>query len=591
MKMDYDKFKKTVTFILNVTMIVVTILAVVSLIINLGGFKISPSAQKDLAVIDWIVVSIFIVDVFIRWGLNGFKPTYLRRNLPDFILTFSFLLLLLAVFGYSPTSLRTGWLPLFIDLTIARIFIVLSRLYIVGSPLIRALSKKSSSSEPRLAPAQLFIISFAFVILMGTGLLLIPEATNIGRISVIDALFTATSATCVTGLIVVDTGSYFTTFGQLVTLILIQIGGLGLMTVTTFFTLVAGKSMTVRESVLMSNTLSIRSLSRVSNLIVSTLALTFGFELLGAVFLYIAWAGSGGFEWGSTVYYSIYHSISAFCNAGFSLFTNNLEDYKGDFIVNMTITLLIIFGGLGFIAIVNLLHYFRFGIFRKERLSLHTKLILVVTGVLIVGGTLIILATEWNNGLADMPLTTKLMGSYFQSVTPRTAGFNTINMTSLTNACYFIMIIFMFIGASPGGTGGGIKTSTFGVFLGSIRSMLKGRNQVEMFKRSIPREIVTSALLLTTLTLMVLSVFAFVLLITEDAMPIRIFFELFSAFGTVGLSAGITASLTTIGKLIIIITMFIGRVGPLTLMLAISQIRQQKSNVEYEYPEESVLIG
>jgi trk system potassium uptake protein TrkH len=591
MKMDYEKFKTTTTFILNVTMVVVTILAIVSLIINLGGFNISTNAQKDLAILDWIVVSIFIVDVFIRWGLNGFKLTYLRGNLPDFILTFSFLLLLLAVFGYSPVSLRTGWLPLFIDLTIARIFIVLSRLYIVGSPLIRALSKKSRSSEPRLAPAQLFIISFAFVILMGTGLLLIPEATNSGKISIIDALFTATSATCVTGLIVVDTGSYFTTFGQLVTLILIQIGGLGLMTVTTFFTLIAGKSMTVRESVLMSSTLSIRSLSRVSNLIISTLALTFGFEIVGAILLYIALSGSGGFEWGSAAYHSIYSSISAFCNAGFSLFANNLEDYKGNFIVNMTITLLIIFGGLGFIAIMNLLHYFRFGIYKKERLSLHTKIILVVTGVLIIGGTLIILAIEWNNGLEDMPLTTKLMGSYFQSVTTRTAGFNTINMNTLTSACYFIMIILMFIGASPGGTGGGIKTSTFGVFLGAIWSMLKGRNHVEIFKRCIPGEIVTSALLLTTLTLMVLSVFAFVLLITEDAMPIRIFFELFSAFGTVGLSAGITSSLTTIGKLIIIITMFIGRVGPLTLMLAISQIRQQKRSVEYEYPEESVMIG
>ncbi|MEK7400685.1 MAG: potassium transporter TrkG, partial [Candidatus Poribacteria bacterium] len=473
MKMDYEKFKTTTTYILNITMVVVTILAIVSLIINLGGFNISTSAQKDLAIIDWIVVFIFVIDVFVRWAINGFRLAYLRGNLPDFILTFSFLLLLLAVFGYSPASLRTGWLPLFIDLTIARIFIVLSRLYIVGSPLIRALSKKSRSSEPRLAPAQLFIISFAFVILMGTGLLLIPEATNSGKIGIVDALFTATSATCVTGLVVVDTGSYFTTFGQLVTLILIQIGGLGLMTVTTFFTLIAGKSITVRESVLMSSTLSIRSLSRVSNLIISTLALTFGFEIVGAILLYIAWSGSGGFEWGSAAYHSIYNSISAFCNAGFSLFANNLEDYKGNFIVNMTITLLIIFGGLGFIAIMNLLHYFRFGIFRKERLSLHTKIILAVTGVLIVGGTLIILATEWNNGLANMPLSTKLMGSYFQSVTPRTAGFNTINMNSLTNACYFIMIIFMFIGASPGGTGGGIKTSTFGVFLGTIWSMLK----------------------------------------------------------------------------------------------------------------------
>jgi len=521
MPINNEKFKKIATLVLNIILVIITVLAVVSLIINLGGFEVSPTAQKDLAILDWIIVFIFTADVFVRWAINGFKLAYLRRNLPDLILTFSFLILILAVFGYSPASLRTDWLPLFINLTIARIFLVLSRLYIVGSPLIRVLSRKSRLSESKLAPAQLFILSFVFVILMGTGLLLIPQATNSGKISIVDALFTASSATCVTGLIVVDTGSYFTTFGQLVTLVLIQIGGLGLMTVTTFFTLLAGKSMSVRESVLMSSTLNIKSISRVSNLIVSTLILTITFEFLGMIFLYIAWAGTGGFEWGSTLYYSIYHSVSSFCNAGFSLFSNNLENYKGDFIVNMTVTFLIISGGIGFVTIVNLLHYFRFGIFKKERLLLHTKIILTVTGILIVSGTLIILAVEWNKGLADMPLSTKLMGSYFQSVTPRTAGFNTISMANLTNACYFIVIILMFIGASPGGTGGGIKTSTFGVFIGTIWSMLKGRNQVEMFKRSIPKDIVTSALLLTTLTLMLLSVFSFVLLTTEDAMTIK----------------------------------------------------------------------
>ncbi|MGB9597331.1 MAG: TrkH family potassium uptake protein, partial [Candidatus Poribacteria bacterium] len=386
-----------------------------------------------------------------------------------------------------------------------------------------------------------------------------------------------------------DTGSYFTVFGQIVILLLIQIGGLGLMTVTTFFALIAGKNITVRESLLMSNVFNIKSLSRVSNLIMSTLALTFSFEFIGFLLLSIAWSGEFGL--GTRLYYSLFHSVSAFCNAGFSLFSNSLENYKDNLAINVIITLLIIFGGLGFITIVNLLHYFRFRILKKERLTLHTKIVLLVTGSLIITGTLVILIVEWNNSLMDLPIFTKFLASYFHSVTPRTAGFNTIDMSSLTNACYFIIIILMFIGASPGGTGGGIKTSTFGVFLANIWSMLKGRTQVEIFRRSIPKDIVTSALLLTTLTLMLLSVFAFVLLITENLMPIQIFFELFSAFGTVGLSTGITSSLTTIGKLIIIATMFIGRVGPLTLMLAISQIRQRRGSIEYEYPEESVIVG
>jgi len=588
MLMNYEKFRKKATLILNIIIIAITFLAFVSLIVNLV-FEVNPTVQRDMAILDWIIVFIFIADAFVRWAINKFSLAYFRQNLPDFILTFLFLLLLLVVFGYSPTSLKTGWLPLFIDLTIARVFIVLSRLYIVGSPLIRVLSRKSRSSEPKLAPAQLFIISFIFVILMGTGLLLIPEATNSGKISIIDALFTATSATCVTGLVVVDTGSYFTTFGQIVTLILIQIGGLGLMTVTTFFAVIAGKNISVRESLLISSTLNIRSLSRVSNLIMSTLILTLSFEIFGGILLFIAWSTSGEFELGTRVYYSLYHSISAFCNAGFSLFSNNLENYKSNVWINLIITFLIVFGGLGFITVVSLFRYFFLG--KKERLTLHTKIVLVVTGFLIIGAMPLILVLEWNNGLADLSVLTKLLASYFHSVTPRTAGFNTINMSSLTNACYFITIVLMFIGASPGGTGGGIKTTTFGVFLGTIWSMLRGRTQVEIFRRSIPKDIVTSALLLTTLTLMLLSVFAFVLLVTEDLMPIQIFFELFSAFGTVGLSTGITPNLTIIGKLIIITTMFIGRVGPLTLMLAISQIRQRRGNIEYEYPEESVIIG
>lgn len=590
MAINSEKFRRKTTVILNIILVIITALAFISLIIDLA-FELSPAVQRELAILDWIIVFVFIADAFVRWGINGFKLAYLRQNLYDFILTFLFLILLLAVFGYSPTSLKTGWLPLFIDLTIARVFIVLSRLYIVGSPVIRALSRKSRSAEPKLAPAQLFIISFIFVILMGTGLLLMPEATKGEKINLIDALFTATSATCVTGLIVVDTGSYFTKFGQTVILLLIQIGGLGLMTVTTFFALVAGRNISVRESLLMSSTFNIKSLSRVSNLIISTLALTFSFEFIGFLLLFFVWSSSGEFGLGTRLYNSLFHSVSAFCNAGFSLFSNNLENYRGNFAVNIIITFLIIFGGLGFITVVNLLHYFRFGILKKEKLTLHTKIVLLVTGSLIITGMLIILAVEWDNGLADLPIPIKFLASYFHSITPRTAGFNTIDMSSLTNACYFVIIILMFIGASPGGTGGGIKTSTFGVFMSTIWSMLRGRTQVEIFRRSIPQDIVTSALLLTTLTLMLLAVFAFVLLTTEDLMPVHIFFELFSAFGTVGLSTGITPSLTTIGKLIIILTMFIGRVGPLTLMLAISQIRQRRGSIEYEYPEESVIVG
>lgn len=585
MNLNISKFQPRLLLLLNIIMVIATIMALISLIIDFSGFAISQSASRNLAILNWAIVGVFITETFIRWGLRKFELSYLKSNWPDFTLIFLFLVLLIALFVYSPRSTGTKWSPLLVNFSLARAYILLTRFYIIGVPIIRAVGRTQRIVSVRLAPPQLISLSFIFVILMGTGFLLIPEATVSGNISFIDALFTVSSATCVTGLIVVDTGSYFTRFGQMVILILIQIGGLGLMTITTFFALLLGRGMSVRESVVMREALNIKLISRIPNLIVSILIVTFVSEALGALLLWIAWSGFDKFEWGSVLYYSIFHSISAFCNAGFSLFKNNLEDFRGDFITNITVTSLIIFGGLGFIAIINLIRTF---IFRQGKITLHTKLVLIVTFVLIISGTFLILWIEWNNAFGDLPFSGKLMAAYFQSVTPRTAGFNTVNISQLTYASYFLIIIFMFIGASPGGTGGGIKTSTVGVIIASIRSMLKGRSTTEIFKRNIPRDIINSAFVLIIMVLIILSVFTFILLLTQKGEPMHILFELFSAFGTVGLSAGMTPNLTTLGKLIIILTMFMGRIGPVTLALALSQKREKAT---YEYPDESVMIG
>jgi len=585
MNLNISKFQPRLLLLLNIIMVIATIMALISLIIDFSGFAISQSASRNLAILNWAIVGVFITETFIRWGLRKFELSYLKSNWPDFTLIFLLLVLLIALFVYSPRSTGTKWSPLLVNFSLARAYILLTRFYIIGVPIIRAVGRTQRIASVRLAPPQLISLSFIFVILMGTGFLLIPEATVSGNISFIDALFTVSSATCVTGLIVVDTGSYFTRFGQMVILILIQIGGLGLMTITTFFALLLGRGMSVRESVVMREALNIKLISRIPNLIVSILIVTFVSEALGALLLWIAWSGFDKFEWGSVLYYSIFHSISAFCNAGFSLFKNNLEDFRGDFITNITVTSLIIFGGLGFIAIINLIRTF---IFRQGKITLHTKLVLIVTFVLIISGTFLILWIEWNNAFGDLPFSGKLMAAYFQSVTPRTAGFNTVNISQLTYASYFLIIIFMFIGASPGGTGGGIKTSTVGVIIASIRSMLKGRSTTEIFKRNIPRDIINSAFVLIIMVLIILSVFTFILLLTQKGEPMHILFELFSAFGTVGLSAGMTPNLTTLGKLIIILTMFMGRIGPVTLALALSQKREKAT---YEYPDESVMIG
>lgn len=585
MNLNLSKFRPRLLLSLNIIMVIATIMALISLIIDFSGFAMGQSARRNLAILNWVIVGIFIGETFIRWGLRRFEISYLKSSWPDFTLIFLFLILLIALFAYSPRATGTKWSPLLVNFSLARAYILLTRFYIVGVPIIRAVGRIQRIASVRLAPPQLIALSFIFLILMGTGFLLIPEATVSGNISFIDALFTVSSATCVTGLIVVDTGSYFTRFGQIVILILIQIGGLGLMTITTFFALLLGRGMSVRESVVIKEALNIKLFSRIPNLITSILIVTFVSETLGTLLLWIAWSGFDKFEWGSVLYYSIFHSISAFCNAGFSLFKNNLEDFRGDFIINITITSLIIFGGLGFIAIINLIRTFIFG---QGKLTLHTKLVLIVTFVLIISGTFLILWIEWNNAFGDLPFSGKLMAAYFQSVTPRTAGFNTINISQLTNASYFLIIIFMFIGASPGGTGGGIKTSTVGVIIASIRSMLRGRSTIEIFKRNIPRDIINSAFVLITMVLMILSVFAFILLLTQKGEPMHILFELFSAFGTVGLSAGITPNLTTLGKIIIILTMFMGRIGPITLALALSQKHEKAT---YEYPDESVMIG
>ena len=578
------KLQSSFMLVLNVIMAIVAVLAIASLIIDVGGFDLSADVTEKLDLLNWIIIAIFVTETFIKWAFQRLRLMYLRRNWPNFALI-SLFLVLLAVIRYASTSPQISSLLHRVNLSVARAYIVIVQSYILGNLLLRAISTGPRVAKMNLPAAQIVVFSFLFVILAGTGLILLPAATATGKVSFVDALFTATSATCVTGLIVVDTGSYFSQFGQIVILLLIQIGGLGLMTTTAFFSLILGRGMSVKESVLMSDVLSSKTLSRISHLIISILTLTFVFEAIGVLSFCFSWSNVESFEHGSVVYYSIFHSVSAFCNAGFSLFRDSFEGFKGSFAHNMTLISLIVIGGLGFTVIMNL---FRFGIFKRERLSLQTKLVLVVTAALIVTGSTLVLVTEWSNSLSELPLSTKLMAAYFQSVTPRTAGFNTINIGRLTNACYFLMMILMFIGASPGSTGGGIKTSTFGIFLGSIWSMLKGRSSVEIFKRNVPRDVVNKALSVIILALMLLSVFGFVLLLTQEAHPVHILFELFSAFGTVGLSAGITPHLTVLGKIIIIITMFIGRIGPLTLALAIGQRRE---SVAYEYPDEAVMIG
>ncbi|MBE0478626.1 Trk family potassium uptake protein [Candidatus Aerophobetes bacterium] len=440
----------------------------------------------------------------------------------------------------------------------------------------------------RLSPPLTVVSAFLIIITIGTLLLVLPHSTVPGKdTSFIDALFTAASATCVTGLIVVDTGSHFSIFGQLVILVLVQIGGLGLMVFASLFALTWG-DFGVRERLILRDIVRYENLSKIRYLVLFILAFTLIFEATGAILLYFQFLP---LEKSSlqAAYSALFHSVSAFCNAGFSIYSDSFRGYQNNLPVNLIMTFLIIWGGLGFIVILNIMQtvFARMkGI--KKSLSLHSKLVIITTLTLIGLGTLFLYTGEGKNLLKDLSLQGKILASFFQSVTARTAGFNTIHIGSLTTFTSFFLIILMFIGASPGSTGGGIKTSTFATLLLTIKSMIQGKDEVETLKRTIPRTIVYQTLCVAILAFGWISVATLFLSFTESSDFLTILFEVFSAFGTVGLSRGITANLTSWGKMIIIITVLVGRIGPLTLALAIAGKKVAK---RYRYPEESIIIG
>lgn len=441
----------------------------------------------------------------------------------------------------------------------------------------------------RLHPSQILVLGFAAVILIGALFLNLPIASKNGEsIGFINALFTSTSAVCVTGLVVVDTATHWTIFGQIVILFLIQIGGLGFMTMGTLFAFVVGKKITLKERLVMQEALNQFNISGVVRLARYALITTFTIEGVGALLLstryiprYGLWKGIG---------YSIFHAISAFCNAGFDLIGQfrSLTPFVEDPIINLVIMTLIILGGLGFVVILEIINKRKF-----SRLSLHAKMATSITVLLIAIGFITIMILEFNNPetMGQLSFKGKLLSGMFHAVTPRTAGFNTLSMDKLTVASIFFTIVLMFIGGSSGSTAGGVKITTAGVAISAIISVIKGKDDTEVFNRRLPRELVNKSLAIIGLAMGLVIFVTMVLSITEQGHSfIEIFFEATSAFGTVGLSLGITPELSTLGRIIISITMFAGRVGPLTIFLALAQ-RRQKHKGNLRYPEEKVIVG
>ena len=441
-------------------------------------------------------------------------------------------------------------------------------------------------------PAQVLASGFLALITLGTLLLSLPFSAADGHeIVIIDALFTSASSVCVTGLIVKDTPNDFSLFGQIIIMVLVQIGGLGYMTASTVIALLLGKRIGLRDRLVMReglNVLSLEGMIRFTRMIVWV---TLGIEGIAAGILFLRF--SYDFSYPRAIYLGVFHSITSFNNAGFALFSDNLTGYRGDLTVNLVVMGLIILGGAGFIIFSDLFKYFtRENLF----LSLHTKLTLSVMGVLTIGGALLLFFFEmYNSGtMAGLPFKEKALASLFHSVSARTAGFNTLNIGSMANDSLFILIILMVIGASPGSTGGGIKTTTFGVMIAALWATMLGRQDNMVFRRRLPMELIARAFLLTTMVSIIIIASTTVLLLTENKSVTMTLFEVASAFGTVGLSVGdggvlsLSALFSTLGKIIITITMYIGRIGPLLLSMAImGHAKPQR----FRYPEERVLVG
>ncbi len=455
----------------------------------------------------------------------------------------------------------------------------------------------------------LLIVSFAFIILFGSLLLMLPGATY-HPISYVDALFTSTSAVCVTGLVVLDTAKDFTLFGQWIILLLIQVGGLGILTFTNLFGLIFSGSTSFQNQLLIQNMLNVENLGDVMKALVRIVVLTLIIEIVGAVFIFFTVQSSVFNGTGAHIFFSLFHAISAFCNAGFSTLGNdNLYHpavrYAYEF--QLVIAFLVIFGGIGFGILVNILQFFKEKVlrlyciyilqsnyrFKSKIISINTRIVMVTTLILLVVGTLLYFILEYNNALVEHhSLYGKLVQSFFGSVTPRTAGFNTADIGRLTLPTLMIYLLFMWIGGSPGSTAGGIKTSVFAVATLNVINTIKGHERLEAASKEISATSINRVFSIISLSLIAVGLSVIVIEAKDgdrfDLM--RIAFESFSALGTVGLSTGITPFLTDSSKIVLVLTMFVGRVGFMTILAGLIKLFTREREKRYRYPQEDLFI-
>ncbi|MDO9510438.1 MAG: potassium transporter TrkG [Bacteroidales bacterium] len=558
-------------------------------IISDFGFYQNEFSQRLLDSFYIVVLGVGIISTFARYIQN--TKLFKRKVFVFDLLSIAFTLWIFYMYLFVGVPFATDLLlenPIWVKIAVLLTF-------------IRESSElKINFNRTIINPAQLFILSFLVIIIIGSFLLILPNATYDG-ISYLDALFTSTSAVCVTGLVVVDTGTHFTLFGQSIIMILIQVGGLGILTFTSYFSYFFKGGTSYENQLALSDMTSAKKLGEVFSTLKYIILITFGIELFMGILIYTSIDSSNFVSESEQLFFSAFHSISAFCNAGFSTLTNSL--YETGFRFNYYLQLVIIFtfvlGGLGFPIIVNILKYLKYKVvslfsskkskYRPWVLNLNSRITLVTTLSISLVSFIIFYFLEYNNTLAEHNGFGKIVTALFGATTPRTAGFNTIDTAAMAFPTLMMIFLLMWIGASPQSTGGGIKTSTFAIAILNILSLAKGKSRIEIFRREIADISVRRAFAIITLSLVVIG-FAITLIYLFDPEKelMDIAFECFSAYSTVGLSLGITSDLSGASKFVVIVVMIVGRISMLSLLIAVFKKIKHKN---YRYPTEEILIN
>ena len=578
--------------LLNKLIVIISLIGVGVALID-SGFELSVWLQKLFHLFYMSIILLSFVNTVRRYTRPKVRLTVNKVVVFDLLISIAILVLLVLHFTELFQSGLSAPADGFIAIKIA-----------VLVTFIREISDNNFSlNRGFLNPGQIFILSFLSVILVGSLLLMMPNATN-QPISFIDALFTATSAVCVTGLIVVDTATHFTTFGQVIIIGLIQIGGLGILTFVTYF------SYFFKGGVSYETQLSISEMtysSRMGDMVTtlkSILYVTFGIEALAAILIYISIYDLSGMSILERVFFSVFHAISAFCNAGFSTFTAGLydESLRFNYPLQLIISITFLFGGMGFLIVVNLLRYLRYRMqralcrdgrryaYQPWLLSINSRITLITSGALLLVGLIGVMMFEYHGVLAEhSSWYGKLITGLFTAATPRTAGFNNIDMTALAFPTIMLTIFLMWIGASPNSTGGGIKTSTFAIAFLNTLSLARGQTKVEVFKREISDNSIRRAFSVMWLSLLVIGLGVTLISYDQPELDlIKVIFECFSAYSTVGLSLNLTTELSTFSKIVVSLIMFVGRVSMLTIFIALLKNRHERN---YRYPTEEITIN